>query len=190
MGPIFLSYSRRDEDLMHRVRDSLRADGLEVWTDENLAPGTRSWKSAIESALENASCLVVILSPDSKKSAWVREEMNYAEAQNIRIFPLLARGEAKTAVPFGFITAQWVDIRQENDFVSGMQKLAFTVRVHLGMVSQEPRVVQPASIDLRPDEHIVVDDKTQPRPKGAQFPAECAYSPAGAASCEYRAAAR
>ncbi len=155
---------------MLRVRDSLRADGLEVWTDENLTPGTRSWKAAIENALENAACLVVIFSPDAKKSAWVREEMNYAEAQDIRIFPLLARGDEKTAVPFGFITAQWVDIRQEADFASGLQKLAFTVRVHLGMVSQEPHAPQPASIPLHTEEDLPHEDKTQPRPKGTRFP--------------------
>lgn len=155
---------------MLRVRDSLRADGLEVWTDENLTPGTRSWKAAIENALENAACLVVIFSPDAKKSAWVREEMNYAEAQDIRIFPLLARGDEKTAVPFGFITAQWVDIRQEADFTSGLQKLAFTVRVHLGMVSQEPRAPQPASITLHAEEELPREDKTQPRRQGTPFP--------------------
>lgn len=118
---------------MQQVRDGLRAKGLEVWTDENLKPGTRSWKNAIQNALESANCLVVIFSPHSKQSEWVQEEMNYAEAQDIRIFPILAKGDVKTSVPFGFITAQWIDVRADTDFSSELDKLVASVRAHLGV---------------------------------------------------------
>ncbi|MDX1991410.1 MAG: TIR domain-containing protein [bacterium] len=133
MDHIFLSYSREDTAIMRRVRDDLRAEGLKVWTDENLEPGLRSWQIAIERALDAASCLVVILTPSSKQSPWVREEMNYAELQDVRIFPILARGTERNAVPFGFITAQWVDIREDVHYASELQKLIFTIRVHLGL---------------------------------------------------------
>jgi hypothetical protein len=43
MADIFLSYSRRDGDLMHRLRDDVRRHGFTVWTDEGLVPGTQSW---------------------------------------------------------------------------------------------------------------------------------------------------
>ena len=53
---LFLSYSRADSDTMGRVREALTGEGLSVWTDENLTPGTPSWKQAIERAIEDAGC--------------------------------------------------------------------------------------------------------------------------------------
>ena len=47
MGQVFLSYSRKDVDVMHRVRDALQAAKLDVWTDTSLEPGTPAWQSAI-----------------------------------------------------------------------------------------------------------------------------------------------
>ncbi len=142
---------------MYRIRDYLRAEGLEVWTDEKMEAGTRSWKQAIEQALEAAACLVVILSPSAKQSEWVREEMDYAEAHDVRIFPVLASGTERRSIPFGFITAQRVDIRREEDFAAEMQKLVFTIRVHyvdlvesLKWGETPPEQAQPETIIVPP----------------------------------------
>ncbi|MCB9450868.1 MAG: TIR domain-containing protein [Anaerolineaceae bacterium] len=157
MGHVFLSYSRKDSAIMQQVRDKLREDNLPVWTDEKLEPGTRSWKESIENALESADCLVVILSPESKKSPWVREEMNYAEAQDVRIFPIMAVGDEKSSVPFGYITAQWIDIRNPSEFQRGMRLLSAGIRNYLGIEQREsikPTPPQAAekvpTIDLAP----------------------------------------
>jgi hypothetical protein len=129
MKHIFLSYSRTDSDMMGRIRDTLRGDGLTVWTDENLTPGTPSWQSAIEEALESAGCVVVLLSPDARKSEWVANELSYASAQDVAVFPVLVRGEAKDSVPLQLINAQRVDLRAR--FLVGMQSLIDAVREHL-----------------------------------------------------------
>jgi formylglycine-generating enzyme required for sulfatase activity len=113
MPHIFLSYSRNDAALMERVRADFRANGLDVWTDEGIKPGTPSWKRAIEDAIRSAGCLVCILSPDAAQSRWVREELDFAEGRDKRIFLLMAHGDEDEAVPFGFSTHQWVDIRHD-----------------------------------------------------------------------------
>lgn len=138
MKHIFLSYSRKNLDVMQKVRDQMRTNGLRVWTDEALEPGTTSWMAAIENALESAACLVVILSPDAKSSRYVREEMNYAEAHDVRIFPVLAAGTEATAVPFGFITAQWVDLRKPDEFEVRIQHLISAIRGYIGVETQQP----------------------------------------------------
>jgi len=123
---IFLSYSRADGDLMGRVRDELISGGFKVWTDANLTPGTPSWKDGIEQAIEGASCLIVILSPDSKQSEWVKRELDYALAYGLPIFPLLARGDERSAVPFALISTQRVDIRE--NYPLGVQNLMTALR--------------------------------------------------------------
>lgn len=163
MGHVFISYSRHDTQIMQRVRDDLRGHGLELWTDEAMQPGNPSWQDTIEEAIENAGCIVVILSPHAKKSRWVREEMRYAEAQNVRIFPILAEGSAKRSVPFGFLTAQWVDIRQESDYMPTIKRLAGTIRFHLGLESINEDQRNRTGVNLDTNTVRAVGEKTPTR---------------------------
>jgi len=110
---IFLSYSRQDSEAMRAVQEVLRSAGFAVWTDEGLEPGAPSWVAAIQEAIEQANAFVVLLSPAAKASKWVNREIGYAEALGKPIYPLLAAGDAGSAVPISLINAQWIDARQE-----------------------------------------------------------------------------
>ena len=68
MHDVFLSYSRKDTIVMRKVRDALRIANITVWTDENLEVGTPAWQMAIQEAVDSAKVMVVLLSPDAKKS--------------------------------------------------------------------------------------------------------------------------
>jgi|GEM_PF-1663902 len=138
---IFLSYISKDADVMWRVFNDLRTEGLTVWIDQtNLEPGTLAWDRAIEEAIVNSDCLVVILSPGARKSEWVREELHYAKQLGKRIFPLLASGEAQDAIPFGFSTAQWTDIRDDKHYHDGILKLIDTLCRQIGIESRTSRL--------------------------------------------------
>lgn len=129
MKHLFLSYSRKDTDVMIRVRDTLRAEGFEVWTDEKLTPGTDQWNQALEQAFANSFAVVVLLSPDSKGSQWVRNEISYANTHGLLIFPILIRGEERDSVPIQLINVQRIDIRTR--FLAQMQELVDIMRDHL-----------------------------------------------------------
>ena len=98
---------------MHVVRDSLREVGISVWTDEGLKPGTPSWRAAIEDAVAQAHAMVVLLSPDAKKSQWVDNEVGYAQTLDKSIFPVLVAGDTANSVPISLIRVQWVDGRKD-----------------------------------------------------------------------------
>jgi tetratricopeptide (TPR) repeat protein len=133
MTHIFISYSRKDSDIMQRVHSGIAAAGLEVWTDEKLTPGTQSWKNAIERAIEEAACLVVLLSPDSKQSDSVEREIEYAGMHDLAVLPILIRGDKRASVPLELATTQWLDLR--TDFDAGMQELLAALRSHLGLMA-------------------------------------------------------
>lgn len=120
---VFLSYSRRDARLMRRVRADLRAEGFNVWTDDNLKPGTPSWMQGIESAIGSAMCIIVLLSPDSRKSEWVEKELSTAKIHRKQIIPLLARGDERTSVPLLLSNMQYADVRTEPDYKRRMRDL-------------------------------------------------------------------
>jgi tetratricopeptide (TPR) repeat protein len=135
---VFLSYSRRDTDIMQRVRDILRISGLGVWTDEGIETGTHSWKRAIEKAILDAGSLVCVMSPDANQSQWVRAEIEFAELHEKPIYLILARGDKRSSIPFGFATMQWVDVRQDDLLAERIQDLAKTIDMHLRNVQTEP----------------------------------------------------
>ncbi len=135
---IFLSYSRDDLDMMQHVKDSLTARGLNVWTDEQLQPGSPRWESEIAEAIENSQAMVVILTPSAKSSIWVGREMSYAEQHGVRIFPLLASGTEKTSIPMILISTQHVDIR--SGFASGIEALTNALHDYLGIDVIRPEV--------------------------------------------------
>ncbi len=125
---VFLSYSHQDIQLMGQVSNDLQAAGMVVWSDTRLHPGTESWRKAIEDAIDETCCVVVIFSPEAKESKWVTAELDYANSQKKPIFPILARGDEHDAVPFGFVTAQRIDIRDSNRYAMEIGKLIDAVR--------------------------------------------------------------
>lgn len=71
---VFVSYSRVDEAFVSRLVGSLRTAGISFWMDQtNITPGDRV-TSAIQNGLLHARTLVLVLSPSSVASPWVRQE--------------------------------------------------------------------------------------------------------------------
>lgn len=125
---IFISYSRRDAQIMRRVRADLIAQGFTVWTDENLPPGTPSWLDTVESSICSAMCVIVLLTPDAKKSDWVEKELSTAKIHKKQIVPLLARGSEENALPLLLSNSHYLDIRQESDYKKRVNDLSKMLR--------------------------------------------------------------
>jgi hypothetical protein len=116
VGHVFMSYSRTDEAIMRRIVTFLRKQGVQVWVDnEKLIPGTPIWEAEIEKAIFSASATIVILSPDSKESVWVRREISYAERYKKRIFPVLVRGDEDSSISLRLATNQYIDFRKNEE---------------------------------------------------------------------------
>jgi len=70
---IFISYKRSDVDKAQRLRLAFRAEGINVWWDEELNSGEH-WTIIINSVLKRVYAVVVLWSSESVKSDWVRYE--------------------------------------------------------------------------------------------------------------------
>ena len=132
---------------MLQLRTALQSAGLSVWIDdEALEPGTPIWQQSIEDAIQRARCMVVVLSPDAKKSKWVNTEIAVAEREGLRIFPLLAVGNENSALPFALAATQYVDARQ--DFGQAVSRnLLPALRLYLAL--PEPVAPTPGNIPRR-----------------------------------------
>jgi hypothetical protein len=128
----FISYNREDADLQQKIIAELRARGLSAWVDvENLIPGSPAWEREIERSIRAAAGVIVLLSPDSNNSEWVRREISFAEQNEKRIFPVLVKGNEDASIPLRLSNHQRVDLRR--DFERGLDGLANALRDHLGI---------------------------------------------------------
>jgi TolB-like protein len=74
---IFLSYNREDTALAQAYRDALLHEGFDVWWDATLRSG-ETYDEVTEKALRGAKAVVVLWSPRSVASHWVRAEATIA----------------------------------------------------------------------------------------------------------------
>ena len=70
---VFFSYSRADKEIAVPIIDALKRAGFNVWYDGMLDPGVK-YLEKTESVLVNARAVVVLWSPRSIESNWVRDE--------------------------------------------------------------------------------------------------------------------
>ena len=78
-GPeIFLSYNREDAARAKQFAEAFAVEGFDVWWDVALRSG-EAYDQVTEDALHNAKAVVVLWSPRSVVSRWVRAEATQAE---------------------------------------------------------------------------------------------------------------
>jgi TolB-like protein len=86
MPDIFLSYTREDQTTAQRFAEAFEAQGFSVWWDATLRPG-EAFDEVTEAALREAKAVVVLWSPRSVTSRWVRAEAAIAD-RNKTLMPV------------------------------------------------------------------------------------------------------
>jgi formylglycine-generating enzyme required for sulfatase activity len=93
MPHIFISYSSTDRDYALRLAQALKDYNLPTWMDTQRIDYGTQWPAEIQENLEACAALVVIMTPRSQESKWVRNEFLYAGSQGKPIFPLRLEGK-------------------------------------------------------------------------------------------------
>lgn len=114
---VFFSYSHRDEDLRNELVKHLgllqRQGIISVWHDRKIDAGTE-WKQAIDTHLQTASVILLLISADFLASDYCYElEMQRAmerhDAGEARVIPVILRAVDWHSAPFGKLQALPVD---------------------------------------------------------------------------------
>jgi|GEM_PF-7036916 len=112
---IFLSYSRRDQQIAGQIRQDLIAVGYDVWQDiTHIRLDEANWEATIRKAIQSVEVLIYIGSPSAAESNIVNAELRTAEIAENRILCIFAIGnEWEQASPFRYSRRQYVDMRGE-----------------------------------------------------------------------------
>src|SRR5687767_14283674 len=80
---VFLSYSRRDLELVTVIATKLRDSGITVWFDQwNLKPGAR-WQAELEKAIVASRAVAVVVGPEGL-GPWEEPEMQAAISRSVQ----------------------------------------------------------------------------------------------------------
>lgn len=84
MADVFVSYARSDKARVAPLVAAIEAQGWSVWWDPEIMPG-QEFDSRIAAELEIATAVLVVWTPDSVKSRWVRGEAREAAERGILV---------------------------------------------------------------------------------------------------------
>ena len=118
---VFISHSHEDHEFAERFATALRTQGQDVWfANWEIGPGDSIVKKIFEEGLRDTAAFAVILSKESVRSAWVREELSVATIRRIedltRVIPIL---KEDVELPTALRALHWVDMR--SDFDAGVR---------------------------------------------------------------------
>jgi hypothetical protein len=102
---VFISHASKDDAFVKDLRIALESQGILVWVDSRNLRGGNKLKPAIDKAIEQARQVIVVLSPKTVNSPWVRKEISKAlrvekkrKDDGYRVIPVLLPGIEPSAL--------------------------------------------------------------------------------------------
>ena len=154
---IFLSYNREDSDTARRFAEGLEREGFSVWWDQTLRSG-EAYDEVTEAALKSAKAVVVLWSPRSVVSRWVRAEATIAD-RNKTLLPVMIE-PCERPIMFELTqTAElghWTGDAGDKAWRAFLADLQFMVGTPIAPQKPEPRGPAPASSHLNAKPNVLI----------------------------------
>jgi hypothetical protein len=144
MQKVFISYSRKDIDFARKLAGDLESAGYDVWWDITDLQGGDDWVNTIPQAISSSQYVLVVLTPASVESEWVRKEYTQALSLRRKIIPLML---VPCRVPFALNTLNFVNFASgeyEDNFKKLLFPLGFTGKPPVVKPYRKPLLSQPS----------------------------------------------
>lgn len=105
MNSIFVSHASDDAPTVASICKLVECHGFRVWVSFRDIPAGSNWDLAIEAALRQSSCIVVICSRSSVASSYVRAEVEEALRQDKTVIPIIIDD---CELPIRWKMLQWI----------------------------------------------------------------------------------
>jgi len=121
---VFLSYSSADTNWVTRLKSDLEQRGIKVWFDrDQIRPGS-FFAEAIGKGLVDSKTFIIVVSPDSIQSSWVRDEyhraLSFTNKGGLHIIPVIINN----ATPPDFLSGrQCIDFSDEALYQDNINRL-------------------------------------------------------------------
>jgi TIR domain len=157
MGKVFISYSRRDVEVVESIISQLEAAGIEVWIDrEAIKPG-QQWRKQIVEGIDTAEAFILNLSPNSAASDNVLKELNLAEeALEPFILPVML-SEIKIPDEMRYQLAGTQFIAYYLDSKRGVNDLIAEIQKRRSATADRPPIQPPAFREVE----VILENETK-----------------------------
>jgi len=105
MADVFISYKKEEVQTAQRVIRALESEGFSTWWDDRIAPAEH-WDETIEREIAASHAVMVLWSPASTKSQWVRSEAQYG-LEHKKLLPVLIE---PCSPPIAFMLVQAINL--------------------------------------------------------------------------------
>ncbi len=147
MSDIFISYARKDKPQVELLASAIEKKGWSVWWDPKIRSG-QSFDRVIETALNDAKCVIVVWSRHSVDSDWVRAEAMNGLSRNILI-SILIDSDITLPLRFSQIQSEELVDWDGSDTSPAMEKLASDIESVIGYrhLGQDNKTTSEAEIN-------------------------------------------
>ena len=111
---VFIAYARAQRGLAKTLSELLIKNGQAVFYDAKIKAGAM-WRQTIQRALDDASHVVVLWTPEAAHSDEVEREVSYALAEKKVIIPLLSREIPK--LPYHLYSLHYIVLDENMDMI-------------------------------------------------------------------------
>jgi len=115
---VFLSHSNSDRNFADSLSKTLRKHGIPIWYSQTNILGAQQWHDEIGEALKRCDWFIVILSPHSVESMWVKREVMFALNSNgfaNKIIPILYQSCDYDNLSWTLSLFQIIDFTKDSD---------------------------------------------------------------------------
>jgi WD40 repeat protein len=142
MPDVFISYSRRNGEFVHKLHDALVERGKDVWVDWEDIPPAAEWPKEIDEGIEGSDNFLFVISPDSVVSRVCMKELGHAVSQQKRLVPLLYEDVDEEAVPEALASRNWIFARNGTELApADLERLLEALETDLEWVSTHTRLL-------------------------------------------------
>jgi hypothetical protein len=143
MPDIFISYSRRDSEFVHKLVDVLQAKGRDIWVDFDDIPFGSDWWAEIVSGVESSSAAIFCISPDSIQSQVCSLEIAQIIQNRKKLVPIVVRepGEHRDKLPQEVSNLNWLFFTDEGKFDRSLTDLLEAIDTDLELEKDRTRLL-------------------------------------------------
>jgi hypothetical protein len=115
---VFVSHSSKNAGFISRLNGVLTDHKVNSFVSKANIRGAQQWHDEIGTALKRCDWFLLVLSPQSVRSRWVKHELIYAlqaSRYKERIIPVLYRQCDTDALSWTLSSIEWIDFRGNFD---------------------------------------------------------------------------
>lgn len=108
---VFVSHSKEDVEIVKALYSTLKQSGINVYVAQFYPEPGKLLSEKIATYIESSDCVLVLLTKESIKSAWVQQEIGIARRANRLIIPVVEKGVKVAGILEG---VEYIELDRKN----------------------------------------------------------------------------